>query len=135
MIRLPGIIRKTLSVRVSLTIVSAIGVLLAVALLIMLRYSWEAIREEAVKDAEQTLETTVEQIDNVLLSVEQTSGNFYWDLMRHLDQPDRMYDYCQRIIETNPNITGCAIAFEPHYYQEKGQLFMAYYHRSTTNGH
>ena len=52
MIRLPGIIRKTLSVRVSLTIVSAIGVLLAVALLIMLRYSWEAIREEAVKDAE-----------------------------------------------------------------------------------
>ena len=134
MIRLPGIIRKTLSVRVSLTIVSAIGVLLAIALLIMLRYSWEAIREEAVKDAEQTLETTVEQIDNVLLSVEQTSGNFYWDLMRHLDQPDRMYDYCQRIIETNPNITGCAIAFEPHYYQEKGQLFMAYYHRSTTNG-
>jgi methyl-accepting chemotaxis protein/sigma-B regulation protein RsbU (phosphoserine phosphatase) len=32
------------------------------------------------------------------------------------------------MVETNPYVAGCAIAFEPYYYQEHGQYFMAYVH-------
>ena len=133
MLRLPKFVTKTLSTRLSLTIVSVIGVLLTVALLIMLRYTRQSMKEETMKNATQTLETTVEQIDNILLSVEQTAGNVYWDMTNHLDQPDRMFVYCRKVVEINPNIIGCAIAFEPNFYQEKGRLFMAYVHRTASD--
>lgn len=132
MSRLPGFLTKTLSGRLSLTIVSFIAILLSVALFIMLRYSRQAVKEEAMKNVEQTLDAATEQIDNILLNVEQTTGNVYWDILRHLDEPDRMFTYSRKIVETNPHIIGCAIAFEPYFYKEKGKYFMAYVHRSGT---
>lgn len=130
MLRLTRFIHKTLSVRISLMFVFAIATLLTVALLIMFNYSRKAIKQEAIQKAEQTLEGTVLQIDNVLLSVEQSAGNIYWELMHHLDEPDRMFVYSRKLVETNPYIIGAAIAFEPYYYKERGQYFMAYFHRA-----
>ena len=68
------------------------------------------------------------QVDNVLLSVEQSAGNIYWDLLTHLNESERMFLYSRKMVETNPYVAGCAIAFEPYYYQEHGQYFMAYVH-------
>ena len=68
------------------------------------------------------------QVDNVLLSVEQSAGNIYWDLLTHLNESERMFLYSRKMVETNPYVAGCAIAFEPDYYQERGRYFMAYVH-------
>jgi len=106
-----------------------IAILLLVALLIMFLYSRKVMREEALQKAQQTLESTKLQVDNVLLSVEQASGNIYWDLLEHLHEPDRMWIYCRKIVETNPFVMGCAIAFEPYYYKEKGKYFLCYVKR------
>ena len=57
-------INKTLSVRISLTVVLAIATLLTVALFIMFRSSRKALKEEALQKAGQTLEATVQRIDN-----------------------------------------------------------------------
>ena len=102
--------------------------LLAVTLGILAYFSHKALRQEAMRDAEQTLEGTVQNIDNILLSVEQSTGNIYYDLLEHLDDPDRMFTYSWELVESNPNIIGCAIAFKPGYYPGK-DLFMAYVHR------
>ena len=104
-------------------VVLAITVLLSAALFVMFLFSRKAIKQEALETAEQTLEATVQQIDNVLLSVEQTSGNIYFEVVSHLDQPERMPLYTRKLVETNPYITGSAIAFEPYYYKEKGLAF------------
>ena len=94
------------------------------------------LREKAMRNAEQTLEVTVQNIDNVLLSVEQSAGNVYWEVIRHLDQPESMLTYSRRLVECNPYIVGCAIVFKPYYYPDR-ELFMAYIHRkghsTTTN--
>ena len=44
--------------------------LLAVTLGILAYFSHKALRQEALRNAEQTLEGTVQDIDNILLSVE-----------------------------------------------------------------
>ncbi len=119
---------KTLSVQISLKVVLAVATLLAVALLIMFYFSRKAVKEEARQKAEETLESTVRQVDNILLSVEQSAGNVYWDMINHLDEPERMFLYSRKIVENNPYVAGCAIAFEPYYYKERGQYFMAYLH-------
>ena len=86
------------------------------------------LKEEAKNNAEQTLEATVLNIDNVMMSVEQTTFNVYQDLQGHLDQPDRMFTYSRKVVETNPYIVGCAIVFKPDYYPDH-HLYMAYLHR------
>ena len=121
-----------LSTKISLKVVSLVAVLLAVALIAMLHFSRKTVREEAILEAEQTLDGTVEHIDEVLLSVEQSTGNMYYNMYSHIDNPEMMYVYSRRLVESNPYIAGCAIAFEPYFYKDRGELFMAYFHRSAT---
>ena len=108
-------ISKTFSVRLSLMVL-VVAVLMAVSLYIMFYYSRKAIRGEAIQHAEQTLDGTIQRIDNVLLSVEQSAGNMYWNLYSQLRKPEKMREYSRKLVETNPYILGCAFAFEPYYY-------------------
>ena len=121
------VIRKNLSLRISLMVFYGL-VLLTISLVAMFQFAHRALKDEAMSNAEQTLDGTVQQIDNILLSVEQATGNIYVDLMRHLDQPERMLTYAQQLVESNEYIDGCAIVFNPDYYPGR-HLFMAYMHR------
>ena len=113
MLRLDKYISKHLSVQLSLMIVLPIAMLLMVSLFIMLFYSREALREEAEQEAKQTLEGTAQQLDNILLSVEQASGNIYWSLQSSLNNPDKMFVFSKELVETNPNIVGSGITRFP----------------------
>ncbi len=113
-------------------VVISIAVFLLTALSVVFWYSQKVMKEEALQNAVQTLESTVLQIDNVLLSVEQAAGNVYWDILLHLDKEEKMFSYGRHLVESNPYIIGCAIAFEPNYYQKHDPYFMAYVHRSGT---
>ena len=116
------------SLRLNLMVVCEIVLLLLVSLAVLLYFSRQILKEEAKNNAEQTLEATVLNIDNVMMSVEQTTFNVYQDLQGHLDQPDRMFTYSRKVVETNPYIVGCAIVFKPDYYPDH-HLYMAYLHR------
>lgn len=129
MLRLPKIQTKTLSTRLSLMVVSAVAVLLLASLAVMFHFSRQAVKQEALKNAEQTLQGTVQHIDNVLLSIEQSAGNLFFNLIPHLDQSDMAITYCRELVKSNPYIAGCAIAFRPNYYPGH-EHFMAYFHRS-----
>lgn len=126
--RLTEFIARSLSVRLSLMIVFSIAMLLMAILFVMFYYSRKSVKEEALQKASQSLEGTVQHIDNILLSVEQAAGNMYWPLLEHLDKPERMHAYSRQLVESNPYIIGCAIAFKPYYYKDQ-EYFMVYYHR------
>ena len=120
------------SLRLNLLVICEMVLLLLLSLAVLLYFSRQTLKEEAIHNAEQTLEGTVQQIDNVLLGVEQTTYNVYQDLKEHLDEPERMFTYSREIVEANPYISGCAIIFKPNYYPDR-ELFMAYVHRSSTD--
>ena len=128
MLLLKEYLGKKLSTRLSFMVVSAMALLLLSSLVVMLIYARRAIKEEALQKAQQTLDNTVECIDNILLSVEQTTGNFYFNILRNVSQPDMMHSYSRHLVESNKFIAGCAIAFKPGFYGD-GKNFMAYYHR------
>lgn len=112
-------------------VVCAIAALLLTALFIVLTFSHRVMKRDSQVNAEETLEYTIQHIDNVLLSVEQSAGNIYYDVVSHLDDPDRMLTYTRKLVESNPYIVGCAIAMRPNYYKDRDSLFMAYHYRST----
>ena len=120
------------SIRLSSLVVLEIVTLLIVSLGGLLYFTRKALVEESKMDAELRLEGTVQQVDNMLLSIEQSMGNIYHALLDHLDQPDRMQDYCRRLLESNPNINGCVIAFKPDYYPDRGNFF-TFIHRKKYN--
>jgi methyl-accepting chemotaxis protein/sigma-B regulation protein RsbU (phosphoserine phosphatase) len=136
MLMLTKKISQTLSLRLSLIVACVVALLLLVSLVVMFQFSRQTLREKSLQNAEETLDATVQDIDNVLLSVEQSAGNVYWQVMTHLNRPDSMLSYSRRLVECNPYIVGCAIVFKPYYYPGR-ELFMAYIHRkghsATTN--
>lgn len=128
MIPLPKYLRQTLSARISLMVVFSTGILLVASLSVMLYYSRKSIKEEALCKADQTLKGTIEQIDNTLLSVEQSAGISYFNLLPHLNNPEKVMDYCRELVDANPNITGCAVAFKKDYLKDY-PYYMAWVHR------
>lgn len=113
MLRLPSYINRTLSVRLSLLVVPTLAILLMASLAVMLYYSRKTLKEEALEKASQTLESTVQHVDNLLLSVEQASGNIYFAILPYLDQPQVLQKYSQKLVECNRYIDGCSIDFKP----------------------
>lgn len=120
------------SIRLNTLVVVEIVMLLIVSLGGLFFFSRKALVEESKMDAEQCLEGTIQQIDNVMMTIEQTAGNIYYSLLDHLDQPDKMNTYCRRLVESNPNILGCVIAFQPNYYPGQ-ERYLRYVHRKKYN--
>ena len=112
MAKLTRIFTRTLSFRLSLMVIAALATLLMLALIIVFAFSRKLLKEEALQDAGQTLEATVLQIDNILLDVEQSSGNIYWKMMAHLNQPDKVEVYTRKLAEINPYITDCKVIWD-----------------------
>ena len=105
-------IAMNLSSRLSLRIIAALALLLMLALMTMFYFSRKAVREEALQNAGQTLEAMVENIDNILLSVEQAAGNVYWKMMAHANKPELMEVYAHKLVECNPYITDSRIVWD-----------------------
>lgn len=102
------------------------------SLSVMLYYSRKSIKEEAICKADQILKGTTEQIDNILLSVEQSAGNTYFSLLPYLNDPEKVMSYCHKMVEANPIITGCAVAFKKDYLKDH-PYYMAWAHRMTSS--
>ncbi|MBO7569394.1 MAG: methyl-accepting chemotaxis protein [Bacteroidaceae bacterium] len=123
--------RRSLAARLSFWVVSCVGILFIMALSILFHYSRLAVREEAMERATQILEGTLLYVEGTLHDVEVASDNMKWLVEQHVDTPDSMFTFSRQILENNPNLYGCSIAFEPYYYPEKGQFFSVY---SNNNG-
>ena len=89
-------------------------------------YSRKAIKEEAEKLAMSELDNTVLRINNILNSVEVSTANIYPFIVCHLSEPDSMFVYARMIVENNPIINGCSLAFEPDFFKGKGKYFSVY---------
>ena len=104
MSRFASHIRNTLSSKLSLVVIAALAILLVVALFIMFFFSRRALRQEAISNAAQTLEATVARIDNILLDVEQATGNVYFKMLPYYRQPEKLQAYAQRLVDVNPYV-------------------------------
>jgi len=124
--RIAQYFRKTLSARISWWVLLSVTLLFVAALVIMFRYSHNAIEKESLAKAEQMLNKKVLTIENMLNRVEVATTNMRWNVEQHLDDPDVMVRYAMQMVKNNPDIVGCAIAFEPNYYPEKGEFYTTY---------
>ena len=120
------LIRRKLSVRVSLWVVLFAAIIFNVALGFLFFQSRDAVREEAVNHAMQILDKTSLRVEGILNRVEVASNMTTWLVQRHPDKPDSMFVYSRGMLLNNPDFYNCSIAFEPYYFEDKGRYFSAY---------
>ena len=125
-LRILSFVKRSLATRMSLVTVFFAAIILIAALGYMFNVSRQAIRKEAVDRATNQLENTVLRVTNILDQVEVAANNTAWLINRHLDTPDLMFEYSRRILENNPDLNGCSIAFEPYFFPGRGRYFSAY---------
>lgn len=118
--------KNSLSTKLSIWIVLFTAVVLVSALGYMFSVSRQAIRQEAVNHATEILENTTLRVNSILERVEVATNNTDWLINRHLDGPDSMFTYSRRLLENNPDLNGCSIAFEPNFFKQKGRYFSAF---------
>ena len=110
MTKLTNFIKGRLSVKISLMAVSAMAVLLIASLVVMLLYSRKKVKEETMARVTLTLDAAVQNIDNILLSVEQSTGNVYYSLPSRINNPEALELYRRKLIDSNPYVADCTIA-------------------------
>ena len=118
MTRLVRFIKGRLSVKISLMAVLAMAVLLIVSLVVILEYSRKKVKEETLARVDLTLDATMKNIDNILLSVEQTAGNVYYSMAPYLGDPKAIDYYRRKLIKSNPYVADCTILFSDSAYME-----------------
>ena len=124
--RLISIFKKSLPVRLSLFVVIFSAIVLIAALAFLFEVSRQAIRQEAIDRATNQLDNTILRVTNIMDKVEIAADNTEWLVRRHLNTPDSMFVYSHQILDNNPDLNGCSIAFEPYYFPDRGRYFSAY---------
>ena len=119
-------IRRKLSVRVSLWVVSFAAIIFNGAMIFLFFQSRETVRQEAINRATQILDKTSLRVEGILNRVEVASNMTTWLVQRHPDKPDSMFVYSRGMLLNNPDFYNCSIAFEPYYFEDKGRYFSAY---------
>ena len=128
---LPGIIKRSLSRRLSLWIVLFAIVIFSASLGYLFVVSRESVRREAIRGAGRELENTVLRVNVILEDVELLADNLEALIYKDLDKPEKMMEHSRDVVMNNPFLNGCSISFEPYYYPSKGKYYSCY---SNNNG-
>ena len=103
-----------------------VAAIFTAAFTLMFAETRDVVREEAWDKATKTIEGAVLHIDNTLHRTEVAANNMLVVIESHLDEPDLMFDLSRQVLQSNPELTGCSISFEPYFFKEKGRYFSAY---------
>ena len=118
-------IYKSVSVRLSVSILTFVVVIFAVTMTILIHRSKASVRQAAIEESGQMLTNTAQRLTGIMDEVEVATLNTYWQVFQQL-QPDSLLALSARILELNPMLNGCSIAMVPNFFPSEGRYFSAY---------
>ena len=118
--------RRKLSVRLSLLVVIFAALIFVTAMSFFFYSARDAVAQEAISRASQTLDNTSLRVEGIMNRVEGVANMAEWLVLRHPDVADSMFVYSRSMILNNPDFYNSSIAFEPNYFKEYGRYFSAY---------
>lgn len=89
-------------------------------------YAIRSLEKQAFTKLDDTAEKASLKIVRLLRTIEKIPENLCWIIPSYVTSPDAIFGITRQVVEHNDEIFGCAIAFEPHYFPEKGHYFAPY---------
>lgn len=121
-----GRYKRSFPAKLSLYVISFITLLSFVLVGVFYHYSTETLSQEAEDKIESMADRANLRVSALLSKVEKIPDNLGWMIVEYVKEPDSLFSITRRIVEDNREIFGCAIAFEPYYFPEKGHYFAPY---------
>lgn len=97
-------------------ITAGLGTILLILLCLLLRYSRQTIQQQAMNEAVESLRQVMEDTDRHMHKIEVAADSLIPQIEQHIDQPEKMFAYSRQFVKENPDIKGCSIAFDPHFF-------------------
>lgn len=119
-------IKYSFSARLNFHILFSLTLLFILAFGVFYHYSRRVIIKNAYEKFSNMAAKTNLRVTRLLRTVEKIPDNMGWLITGYVGQPDAIFDITRQIVHNNPEIFGCAIAFEPGYFPEKGDCFAPY---------
>ena len=120
-----AIIQQHLSLRLGLQILVIVCLVFGIFLSFVFYQTKQYAEQEAIKHANQVLDSTVYRISAIMDKTEAITASMEPIIFRHLE-PDSLLAYSRLMLEKNPEVLGFTIAMEPDYFPERGRYFSAY---------
>ena len=121
---------KSFSAKLSFYVISFVTVLSVILFGIFYHYSTKTLSQEAEDKIQTMAELANLNVSSLLSKVEKIPDNLGWMIVEYVKNPDSLFAITRRIVEENEEIFGCAIAFEPYYFPQKGHYFAPYSYMS-----
>jgi sigma-B regulation protein RsbU (phosphoserine phosphatase) len=122
--------KKSLASRIVFYVAALCALLFLISLSVFYHFSKQSIEEKTIENARELTQNTVLKTEQVLISSEKILNNYRWLIEKNIAHADSMHTFTRRILEMNPEIIGCAIAFKPDFFAEKGHFFSPFTYRS-----
>ena len=123
-------IRRSLSAKLSLSILLLAIPIFVLSLGILFVQSRYIIKKEAMEHAKSLLNTTMQRLDRNMMAVETATDIYDWEITENL-QPDSLLALTRRVVTRNPHVDGCSISMEPDVFPQIGRYFSVYTVRET----
>ena len=121
---------RKLQTRGGVLVLLTAAILMEVGSAVQYYFARNGIRNEVRQRAASELQVKNLEIQQMVTRVETAVGNLHWALEQSIVNPDSVYPILRHIMEKNPDLTGCAIAFLPDYYPSKGYWYEPYVFRN-----
>lgn len=103
--------------RLSKKIVIHMTVLLTIVVIFTELYSAFIVTNLSEQSASNMLKSTIMEIENSLKPVQVVGNNTAWLAGYSLQDRDGLYMILKQVIESNPEVCGCAVALRPDFYE------------------
>lgn len=89
-------------------------------------FARNGIRKEVDVRAQSEMKMKSLKIQQMLSNVESAVDNINTLLQWAVENPESIYPIMEEFVKCNPNVQGCAFAFEPNYFPDKGRWYEPY---------
>ena len=107
----------------NLTVILAAALLLELTTGVLYYNAQNIIHEMMGRLVRQEMKGIAMNIRKQLSKAEVVINNYTWVVTGDIEQPAWMFESTRRLVEHNPFLHGCGVAFVPNYYPEKGYWF------------
>ena len=125
--------KESFSTRLSQDLLIVTSIVLLTTLGIAAYSSHKLLAEEAQKSTERLRDGIISKIELVMGSIENTVNTAAWLVAERRQDTSYLYHITRELIESNPNIVGCAIAFVPGYFKSQ-YYYSPYSYRDLESG-
>jgi len=121
-----GKIWHSLPTRSNLAMLIVAALMIQVSGAVQFYFARNGIRKEVDVRAQSEMKMKSLKIQQMLSNVESAVGNINSLLQWAVENPENIYPIMEEFVKCNPNVQGCAFAFEPYFFQDKGRWYEPY---------